>query len=177
MNSMIFISIIKGIGCTIVALLCLALALKLFVKSLRFDDEVSFLLMVSVGVSIILMSIYCFVDNSEEKVRYAQSQINNALSQAQGYLTQKSIMDFVDENLPKFSSTKSNSQYSSSEFNAQIYKYTKSSIRKLCIIKYITLAIEILIQILIFMFIKNKFKCKQGGYGRGASYMDEGYYE
>ncbi|MFI3292094.1 MAG: hypothetical protein SNG27_01665 [Rikenellaceae bacterium] len=174
---MIFIGTIKGIGYAILILLCLVLVMKLFIKNFRFDDEVSFLLMVSFGVSVVLMSICNYVKSSESKVLYAQAQLNNALAQTQGGSNQKSIMDYIDENLPKFSSKNQDGQLSSSELNTQVNKHANSTVRGLRIARYITLLIEIIIQVLIFMFIKNKFKNSTGGYGRGASYMSNGYYE
>ncbi|MFI3282147.1 MAG: hypothetical protein SNG10_01290 [Rikenellaceae bacterium] len=148
--------------------------LKLVVKKFRFGDEVMLLLMVSAGASIVLMSIYYSVKRAEDKILYTQTQINRAISQTQGGSSQKSIMDYIDENLPGFSSEQ-NSTPSNSELSSHVNRYANSSVRGLRIIRYIILIIEIIIQVLMFILLKNKGS--QGGYSRKVNYQNREYYE
>ncbi|MFR9546061.1 MAG: hypothetical protein SNJ29_10850 [Rikenellaceae bacterium] len=174
---MIFIGVLKGLACAVVILLCFILLLKLSIKNFRFDDEVSFLLMVSIVASAILMSIFFCVKGAESKVLYAHSKVNSALSQTQGESIQESVMRYIDENFPEITSVKNNAAQSKSEVKRSVDKYTNSAVKQLRITRYIILLIEVIVHLLLFVFIRNKYKGRQGGSSGKIDYMNSGYYE
>ncbi len=176
---MIFIGTLKGFASAILILLCLFLLLKIFVKNFRINDTTKALLLISFGVSVVLMSIFYCLSHAEYRVKKVRNRITSSISQVQnssnGRLNRESLMDYIEDNLPNFVSKQQSQSLSEVEIDQEVNKYADSALRKLRVAKYIVLSLELLIQFLISLWISNECKKRIGGYGRSqrSSYLRE----